>query len=86
MIMWGKPWQGSYEMDEVFIDTAGWAVLFVRTEPQHAQASILFRQWKRQELDRLHAEANRLMLQKSYAHVLLKWRGHQVPNWSMRLL
>ena len=34
-------------MDEVFIDTAGWAVLFVRTEPQHAQASALFRQWKR---------------------------------------
>jgi predicted nucleic acid-binding protein len=33
-------------MDEVFIDTAGWAVLFVRTEPQHAQASALFRQWK----------------------------------------
>jgi len=48
MVMWGKPWQGNYEMDEVFIDTAGWAVLFVRTEPQHAQASILFRQWKRQ--------------------------------------
>jgi len=35
-------------MDEVFIDTAGWAVLFVRTEPRHAQASALFRQWKRQ--------------------------------------
>ena len=35
-------------MDEVFIDTAGWAVLFVRTEPQHAEASALFRQWKRQ--------------------------------------
>jgi hypothetical protein len=35
---------------------------------------------EQQELDRLHAEANRLMLQKSYAHVLLKWRGHQVPN------
>ncbi len=35
-------------MDEVFIDTAGWAVLFVRTEPQHAQASESFRRWKRQ--------------------------------------
>ena len=35
-------------MDEVFIDTAGWAALFVRTELQHAQASALFRQWKRQ--------------------------------------
>jgi predicted nucleic acid-binding protein len=35
-------------VDEVFIDTAGWAVLFVRTEPQHTQASALFRQWKRQ--------------------------------------
>ena len=35
---------------------------------------------EQQELDQLHAEANRLMLQKSYAHVLLKWRGHQVPK------
>gem|GEM_PF-7017906 len=33
-------------MDEIFIDTAGWAVLFVRTEPQHAQASALLRRWK----------------------------------------
>ncbi|MFQ6057460.1 MAG: hypothetical protein ACE5MB_01095, partial [Anaerolineae bacterium] len=30
---------------------------------------------EQQELDRLHGEANRLMLRKSYAHVLLKWRG-----------
>jgi hypothetical protein len=35
---------------------------------------------EQQDLDRVHAEANRLMLQKSYAHVLLKWRGHQVPK------
>jgi len=35
-------------VDDVFVDTAGWAVLFVRTEPQHAQASALFRQWKRE--------------------------------------
>jgi len=35
---------------------------------------------EQQDLDQLHAEANRLMLQKSYAHVLLKWRGHQVPK------
>ncbi len=35
---------------------------------------------EQKELDWLHAEANRLMLQKSYAHVLLKWRGHQVPK------
>ncbi|HIC93330.1 MAG TPA: PIN domain-containing protein [Anaerolineae bacterium] len=35
-------------MDEVFVDTAGWAVLFISTEPQHAQASELFRRWKRQ--------------------------------------
>ena len=37
---------------------------------------------ERKELDRLHAEANRLMLQNSYAYVLPKWRGHQVPNWN----
>ena len=35
---------------------------------------------EQQELDQLHTEANRLMLQKSYAYVLLKWRGHQVPK------
>lgn len=35
-------------MDEIFVDTAGWAVLFVRTEPQHTQASALLRQWKQQ--------------------------------------
>ena len=35
---------------------------------------------EQQDLDRLHAEANRLMLQKSYAYTLLKWRGHQVPK------
>jgi hypothetical protein len=35
---------------------------------------------EQQDLDQLHAEANRLMLQKSYAYVLLKWRGHQVPK------
>jgi predicted nucleic acid-binding protein len=35
-------------VDEVFVNTAGWAVLFVRTEPFHAQAATLFQQWKRQ--------------------------------------
>ena len=34
-------------MDEVFVDTAGWAALFVRTEPQHAAAATLFRSWRR---------------------------------------
>lgn len=34
---------------------------------------------EQQELDQLHAEANRLMLRKSYAQVILKWRGHPVP-------
>jgi predicted nucleic acid-binding protein len=35
-------------VDEVFVDTAGWAVLFVRTEPQHAQASSVFQTWKQE--------------------------------------
>lgn len=35
---------------------------------------------EQEELDRLHAEVNRLMLRKSYAHLLLKWRGHPVPE------
>jgi hypothetical protein len=35
---------------------------------------------EQQLLEQLHAEANRLMLRKSYVYVLLKWRGHQVPK------
>ncbi len=35
---------------------------------------------EQRSLDQLHAEANRLMLRKSYVYVLLKWRGHQVPR------
>jgi hypothetical protein len=30
-------------------------------------------------LDALHAQANRLLLRKSYALALLKWRGNKVP-------
>ena len=35
---------------------------------------------EQRSLDQLHAEANRLVLRKSYVYVLLKWRGHQVPS------
>jgi hypothetical protein len=35
---------------------------------------------EQQALDQLHAEANRLMLRKSYVQVILNWRGHQVPR------
>jgi hypothetical protein len=35
---------------------------------------------EQQLLDQLHAEANRLMLRKSYAYVILKWRGCQIPK------
>ena len=35
---------------------------------------------EQRSLDQLHAEANRLMLRKSYVYVLLKWRGHQAPR------
>ena len=31
-------------------------------------------------LDFLHAQANRLMLRKSYALTLLKWRGNKAPT------
>lgn len=31
-------------------------------------------------LDLLHGESNRLMLRKSYALALLKWRGNKVPT------
>ncbi|MBE2232943.1 MAG: hypothetical protein IAE85_05560 [Anaerolinea sp.] len=33
-------------------------------------------------LDQLHAEANRLMLRKSYALALLKWRGNQLTTFN----
>ena len=32
-------------MPEVFIDTAGWASLFVKTEPYHLQALRIFDTW-----------------------------------------
>jgi len=35
---------------------------------------------EQEALDRLRAEADRLMLRKSYAYVLLKWRGHKIPE------
>lgn len=35
---------------------------------------------EQRSLGQLHAEANRLVLHKSYVYVLLKWRGHQVPS------
>lgn len=35
---------------------------------------------EQRSLDQLHAEANQLMLRKSYVYVLLKWRGHEVPR------
>jgi hypothetical protein len=46
---------------------------------QKNQAEVLS-EVEQKELNRLHAETNRLTLQKSYAYVLLKWRGHQVPK------
>lgn len=33
----------------------------------------------RQALEQLREEADRLMLRKAYAYVLLKWRGHRLP-------
>jgi hypothetical protein len=35
---------------------------------------------ERQALARLRAAADRLMLRRSYAYLLLKYRGHRVPN------
>ena len=34
---------------------------------------------ERMELARLRAEADRFMLRKAHAAVLLRWRGHDVP-------
>ena len=33
-------------MNEVFVDTSGWASFFVRTEPHHAKAIELMTQWQ----------------------------------------
>ena len=35
-------------MNEVFVDTSGWASFFVRTEPHHAKAIELMTQWQQQ--------------------------------------
>ncbi len=36
---------------------------------------------ERQALGRLRADGDRIMLQRSYAALLLKYRGHQLPNF-----
>ena len=33
-------------MNEVFVDTSGWANAFVKTEPYYAKASTLVKQWQ----------------------------------------
>ena len=35
-------------MNEVFVDTSGWASFFVRTEPHHEKAVELMTQWQQQ--------------------------------------
>ena len=35
-------------MNEVFVDTSGWASFFVRTDPHHAKASALITRWQQQ--------------------------------------
>ena len=35
-------------MNEVFVDTSGWASFFIRTEPHHAKAVELMTQWQQQ--------------------------------------
>ena len=35
-------------MNEVFVDTSGWASFFVATEPHHAKAVELMTQWQQQ--------------------------------------
>ena len=35
-------------MNEVFVDTSGWANFFICTEPHHAKAVELMTQWRRQ--------------------------------------
>ena len=34
---------------EVFVDTAGWANFFVRTEPFHEEAVALMQQWRKDQ-------------------------------------
>lgn len=36
--------------DQVFVDTAGWASLFVRTEPHYQTARSLFDEWRRRNV------------------------------------
>lgn len=35
-------------MNEVFVDTSGWASFFVRTDPHHAKVSTLITRWQQQ--------------------------------------
>ena len=82
-----------YQLDlaklEILSDAALWEVAESEMpETQQRKLSCLLRKnqaetlapRENQELDRLRTEANRLMLRKSYAYVLLKWRGYEIPT------
>lgn len=84
-----REYQTELEMLETMSDEELWEI--ARSEMSAAQQDrldyLLLRnqadgltEMEEQELDELHAEANRLMMRKSYACVLLKWRGHNVPK------
>jgi len=83
-------YRSELEALEAMSDEGLWEI--VRSEiPASQKRQLDYLLWKNQQaeglseaeqqlLDQLHAEANRLMLRKSYVHVILKWRGHQVPR------
>lgn len=70
-------------------DEALWKVARSTANPEkYAQHSLLLEKNRlstitkseRTTLDQLHHEANRRMLRKAYAYVLLKWRGFRLPT------
>jgi len=74
---------------EALDDTALWQVTQSTVSPeQQEQISQLLEKnslgtltaSEQTRLDDLQRQADRLMLRKAYAYVLLKWRGHRLPT------
>jgi hypothetical protein len=84
-----RQYRAELEAMEDFGDEALWKITKSRLAPakQRRLENLLNKNQRSELTDRerqalicLGAEADRLMLQRSYAYLLLKYRGHRIPN------
>ena len=77
--------QGFHQLDDVLLWRIGEVDL--SEEQQERYAELLenveaLTEREQTELDELRESADSLMFQRTFAYLLLRWRGHQIPNLS----